>query len=60
MDTEMQRDIRERHRMAMGAGHERFMELHRSGRLLRPAIPGAVVANLVVNGAKELSGGYFR
>lgn len=59
MDTQMQRDVRERHGRAMGAGQERFMELHRRGALLKPEKPGAVVANLVIRGGKELSGGYF-
>ena len=44
----------------MGAGQEKFIDLHRRGALLKPAIPGAVVANLVLKGDKKLSGGYFR
>ena len=56
----MQRDIREKHEKAMGEGREKFVELHKSGRLLKPEVPGAVVASLVIRGARELSGRYFK
>ncbi|KAF8427860.1 hypothetical protein EV426DRAFT_371772 [Tirmania nivea] len=59
LDTDMQRDVREKHEKAMGKSQEKFLELHRSGRLLRPEVPGAVVANLVIKGQRDLSGGFF-
>ena len=56
----MQRDVREKHARVMGEGHEKFVELYKSGKLLKPEIPGAVVANLVLRGGRELSGKYLR
>lgn len=76
MDTEMQREIREVHLEAMGAGGGRFVELEREGRLLRvcccsfrwvgwadwgqPEQPGSVIARLAIGAGKELSGRYLR
>jgi len=35
IDTQMQIDIRAKHKAAMGEGNERFQTLHREGKLLR-------------------------
>jgi len=60
VDTDMQREIRDRHGEAMGEeSHKKFTGLHIAGKLLRPDQPGAVIANLVVRGERELSGKYI-
>ncbi|KAF2271817.1 NAD(P)-binding protein [Westerdykella ornata] len=57
VDTEMQREIREKHRDAMSAKDaEKFAGLKSRGVLLRPEQPGHVIARLAVEAAKELSG----
>lgn len=61
VDTEMQREIREEHAAAMGDEiHKVFVNYHKTGKLLKPDQPGAVIANLVLRGTKQLSGGYYR
>lgn len=60
VDTEMQRDIREKHHAAMDASDvKRFAELKSSGGLLKPEQPGGVMAKLVVDAPKELSGKFL-
>lgn len=60
VDTEMQRDIREKHNTAMDASDtKRFAELKSSGGLLQPEQPGHVMAKLVVNPPAELSGKFL-
>lgn len=60
VDTEMQRDIREKHNTAMAASDaKRFAELKSSGSLLRPEQPGHVMAKLVVNPPTELNGKFL-
>ena len=61
VDTEMQREIREEHAETMGHElHKVFVGYHETGKLLKPDQPGAVIANLVLRGTKQLSGGYYR
>ena len=53
----MQRELREVHHPGM---HEKdsakFLALHKNGILLKPELPGHVMAKLVVDGPKDLSG----
>lgn len=61
VDTDMQVEIREQHRAAMGEeGYSRFAELHKTGKLLKPEQPGAVIANLAIGAPKTLSGKFIR
>lgn len=60
VDTEMQRDIREKHNTSMDASDaKRFAELKSSGGLLKPEQPGHVMARLVANAPAELSGKFL-
>ena len=60
VDTEMQRDIREKHHTAMDEKDSaRFKELKETGGLLRPEQPGHVMAKLVLDAPKELSGKFL-
>jgi NAD(P)-dependent dehydrogenase (short-subunit alcohol dehydrogenase family) len=57
VDTEMQREIREKHNSSMD--HEdatKFANLKKDGKLLRPEQPGHVIARLVLDAPRELSG----
>ncbi|KAK4902702.1 hypothetical protein LTR27_000641 [Elasticomyces elasticus] len=60
VDTEMQREIREDHNTAMDeADAARFAELKKTGGLLKPEQPGHVMAKLVLDAPKELSGKFL-
>ncbi|KAK4570149.1 hypothetical protein LTR86_002229 [Recurvomyces mirabilis] len=60
VDTEMQRDIREKHHELMTEkDRQKFAELKRSGGLLRPEQPGDVMAGCVVRPPRELSGRFL-
>ncbi|GAB1729634.1 hypothetical protein NU195Hw_g861t1 [Hortaea werneckii] len=60
VDTEMQRDIREKHNTAMfEKDAARFKELKETGGLLKPEQPGHVMAKLVLNPPKELNGKFL-
>jgi NAD(P)-dependent dehydrogenase (short-subunit alcohol dehydrogenase family) len=60
VDTDMQRDIREKHSDGMDAGDsKKFAELKSSGGLLKPEQPGHVMAKLVLEAPKELSGHFL-
>lgn len=60
VDTEMQRDIREKHNTAMDEKDAaRFAELKKTGGLLKPEQPGHVMAKLVLGAPKELSGKFL-
>lgn len=58
-DTQMQREIRERHAHAMGDHHEKFVKLKENGKLLKPEQPGHVIARLALEGGKPLSGQFL-
>ncbi|PCH00336.1 Short-chain dehydrogenase/reductase SDR [Penicillium occitanis (nom. inval.)] len=62
VDTEMQREIREDHaktgELPPGA-LKRYEEAHRDGKLLKPEQPGNVMARLVLDAPKELSGRFI-
>ena len=60
VDTEMQREIREKHHGAMDKDDAaRFAELKKNGGLLKPEQPGHVMAKLVLDAPKELSGKFL-
>ena len=59
VDTDMQQQIREVHTAVMQATDgEKFLGLHKAGQLLRPDQPGHVMAKMVLDPPKELSGKY--
>lgn len=61
VDTDMQREIREIHHGHMSpTDAERFLNLGKEGKLLRPAQPGSLMARLALDPPKNLSGKYFR
>ncbi|KAM0714431.1 hypothetical protein Q7P37_010218 [Cladosporium fusiforme] len=60
VDTEMQKDIREKHNKAMDEQDAaRFAELKATGGLLKPEQPGHVMAKLVLDAPKELTGKFL-
>ncbi|RAK96464.1 SDR family oxidoreductase [Aspergillus ibericus CBS 121593] len=60
VDTEMQREIREDLVTTMDPQfHSVFTTVHKSGNLLKPEQPGHVIARLVVDAPKLLSGKYI-
>ncbi|KAI9841094.1 MAG: hypothetical protein M1837_000998 [Sclerophora amabilis] len=60
VDTDMQREIRETHVANMDAQDaEKFGSLKREGKLLKPEQPGYVMAKLVMDARKELSGRFL-
>lgn len=60
VDTGMQNNIRDNHGQAMGDVHRKFMDLHETGGLLKPEVPGAVIANLVLEAKGDFNGKYLR
>lgn len=56
VDTEMQAMIRAEGEQAMRGDHSKFIDLHRSGQLVKPQDPGHVLVALAANPPKELSG----
>ena len=59
VDTDMQRQLRDVHSAVMAAkDNEKFLGLHQAGKLLRPDQPGHVMAKMVLDPPKELSGKY--
>ncbi|KAJ5162751.1 Short-chain dehydrogenase/reductase SDR [Penicillium coprophilum] len=60
VDTEMQRALREDHATGLDAEmHSKFTGVHETGKLLKPEQPGHVMAKLVLDAPKELSGGFY-
>lgn len=60
VDTEMQRDIREKHHETMSSSDAaKFAELKRSGGLLKPEQPGHVMAKIVLSPPRDLSGKFL-
>ena len=61
VDTDMQEDIRNKHATIMDEkDSDRFITLHKEGKLVKPEQPGNVIARLVTTGSKELSGEILR
>ncbi|KAL4877846.1 hypothetical protein BJY04DRAFT_196970 [Aspergillus karnatakaensis] len=60
VDTEMQRELREDHATTLEPQvHAKFTGVHKDGKLLRPEQPGHVMAKLVLDAPKELSGKFL-
>lgn len=60
VDTEMQRDIRDKHSSQMDKDDaKKFNDLPSNGGLLRPDQPGNVIAKLVMDAPKDLSGKFI-
>uniref|UniRef100_A0A060T289 ARAD1C27104p n=1 Tax=Blastobotrys adeninivorans TaxID=409370 RepID=A0A060T289_BLAAD len=61
VDTQMQTNIRTLHKDPMGDFHNKFIDLHKSGNLVKPEIPASVYANLVLRGwSKDINGKSLR
>lgn len=61
VDTSMQEDIRNVHSKFMDEKDtKKFSGLHKEGKLLRPEQPGNVMARLVLEASKDLSGKFLR
>lgn len=61
VDTEMQREIREVYHVTMDENdRKKFSTLKEEGKLLRPEQPGTVMARLVLEAKKELSGRFLK
>ncbi|KAG0241615.1 hypothetical protein BGW41_005631 [Actinomortierella wolfii] len=56
IDTDMQAIIRDQGAKSMLDHHSRFIKLHEEGALLKPEVPGYIVANLAVNATEDLHG----
>ncbi|KAJ5667858.1 uncharacterized protein N7477_006428 [Penicillium maclennaniae] len=60
VDTDMQRELRDVHSANMDPEtHSKFTNVHKDGKLLQPEQPGHVMAKLVLNAPKELSGKFL-
>jgi NAD(P)-dependent dehydrogenase (short-subunit alcohol dehydrogenase family) len=60
VDTEMQRELREDHTANLDAEmHSKFAGAHKDGKLVKPEQPGHVMAKLVLDAPKDLSGRFF-
>ena len=60
VDTQMQKDVREKHSAMRDTDTAQFRDLYKEGKLLRPDQPGNVMAKLVLNGPSTLSGKFLR
>ncbi|KAJ5101419.1 hypothetical protein NUU61_003641 [Penicillium alfredii] len=60
VNTEMQRELREDHATTLDAEmHSKFTTVHKDGKLLEPEQPGHVMAKLVLDAPKDLSGRFL-
>lgn len=60
VDTEMQRELREDHATTLEPQvHSKFTTVHKEGKLLKPEQPGHVMAKLVLDAPKDLSGKFL-
>ncbi|PGH23023.1 hypothetical protein AJ80_02938 [Polytolypa hystricis UAMH7299] len=60
VDTQMQDELRANHMDVLGPEHgARFANAHKEGKLLRPELPGHVIAKLVLDAPHELSGKFL-
>lgn len=57
VDTGLHLEVKDELIEAMGV---EFHEAHKDVKLLKPDQPGAVIANLVLKGTKQLSGGRYK
>lgn len=60
VDTDMQRELREDHVTTLDAEmHSKFTTVYKDGKLLKPEQPGHVMAKLVLDAPKNLSGRFL-
>ena len=60
VNTDMQRELRDVHSSSMDEKDaKRFHDLHKEDKLLKPEQPGNVMARLVLNPPKELTGEFL-
>ncbi|OQD73632.1 hypothetical protein PENDEC_c014G05747 [Penicillium decumbens] len=60
VDTDMQRELRDDHGSNMSTDmHSKFTTIHKNGKLLKPEQPGHVMAKLVLDAPKEISGKFL-
>ncbi|RMJ21389.1 short-chain dehydrogenase [Aspergillus sp. HF37] len=60
VDTEMQRELREDHATNLEPQmHSKFTTVHKEGKLLQPEQPGHVIAKLVLDAPKALTGRFL-
>lgn len=60
VDTEMQRELREDHATNLEPQmHSKFTTVHKEGKLLQPEQPGHVIAKLVLDAPKTLTGKFL-
>jgi NAD(P)-dependent dehydrogenase (short-subunit alcohol dehydrogenase family) len=60
VDTDMQLEVRRHNQVMNPKDAEKFKGLHEEGKLLKPEQPGNVMARLVVEAEKGLSGKFLR
>ncbi len=61
VDTAMQVDIREKYLQSMDEKDQgKFVSAKKDGKLLKPELPGRVIAELAVRAATDLSGLFLR
>jgi NAD(P)-dependent dehydrogenase (short-subunit alcohol dehydrogenase family) len=60
VDTDMQKEIREKGTAMLKKDYEDFKSAFEEGKLVRPEQSGGVIARLSVNAKPELSGKYFK
>jgi len=61
VDTEMQRELRDVHSKVMeDMDNSKFFKAHQENTLLRPEMPGHVMAEMVLRPPKALSGKFLR
>ncbi|PLB39803.1 SDR family oxidoreductase [Aspergillus candidus] len=60
VDTNMQRELREDHKTSLEPQvHAKFATVHKDGKLLKPEQPGHVMAKLVLDAPRELTGKFL-
>ncbi|PLN82627.1 NAD(P)-binding protein [Aspergillus taichungensis] len=60
VDTDMQRELREDHKTSLEPQvYAKFATVHKDGKLLKPEQPGHVMAKLVLDAPRELTGKFL-
>ncbi|KAF9974214.1 hypothetical protein BGZ73_002436 [Actinomortierella ambigua] len=59
VDTDMQGTIRGQGAKGMRDQHARFVQLHETGALVKPEVPGYILANLAVSATPDLHGKFL-
>lgn len=60
VDTDMQKELREKGAAMSKKDYETFKSDFEEGRLVRPELSGGVIAKLAADAEQELSGKYFK